>query len=67
MVRKPESPAVPTGKELLKGSDSFLPASKPLALPLCEMTVISLHPDVCVICIHCASSGRAHRDQAALL
>lgn len=67
MVRKPESSAVSAGKELLKGSDSFLPVSKPLALPLCEMTVISLRPDFCVACIHCASSGRAHSDQAALL
>jgi hypothetical protein len=39
-----EIPAVPPGKEILKGSDISLSVSKPLNLPLCEIIVI-LSPD----------------------
>lgn len=38
-----EVPAVPSGEEILKGSDVSLSVSKPLNPPLCEILIIPLH------------------------
>ena len=57
IVMDSELPAVPSGEEILKGSDISLSVSKPLNPPLCEIIIIPLHQIFHVTFSHQNSHG----------